>query len=308
MAKIAFLFSGQGAQKPGMGQSWQARNEAADRILEMAERLRPGTLHMMFCGEKAQLDETINAQPALFCASLAAAEALRGAGIQPDAVAGFSLGEIPALAYSGMLSPEDAFQLVCARAREMHACARKVPGGMVAALGLSDDTIEDICAKIENVYPVNYNCPGQLVLSGVPEGIAAAREAVREAGGRTIPLATSGPFHTPLMREAERALALYLEEVPFADPMVPLYANVTAKPYEKPYAALVSRQLVSPVRWRETLCRMAESGIDTWIEVGIGSTLSGFVKKTLPGANTYTVECPEDICAVQEALKGESPC
>ena len=307
MDQIAFLFSGQGAQAPGMGQSWMQYGGSAQKVFTMAEALRPGTQAQCFAGDKATLSQTENTQPCLFCVDLAAAEALREAGITPAAVAGFSLGEIPALAFAGMLSWEEAFALVVARGQAMQACAQKNPGAMAAVLGLADEQVEAI-SREHGVFPVNYNCPGQLVVAGEALAMEAAVQAFKAEKGRVIPIGVSGPFHTPYMQSAKEALEAFLAAHPLAVPQLPVYANRTGEPYREPLGPWLCEQVANPVRWKETLLAMWAAGIRVFIEVGIGKTLCGLVKKTLPQAKALSVTDEESLQATLAALKGESPC
>ncbi len=307
MGKIALVFSGQGAQVPGMGLALSQLEPVAANIYRMADAIRPGTSRQCAQATKEELSLTLNAQPCLFCVDLAAAETLRAHGVVPDAVAGFSLGEIPALAFSGMMTHEAAFRLVCVRAEAMHACAQAHEGGMAAALGLSNEAIEEVC-KATGAFPVNYNCPGQLVIAGERATLAIACDAIRAAGGRTMPLAVSGAFHSPLMKGAQMALERYVVGISLASPQIPVYSNASGMPYVQPYAENLVRQLASPVRWQETILHMMQSGITTFVEVGIGKTLSGLIKKIAPDAAVYQVETPESLAKTLEALNGGNEC
>lgn len=308
MGKIAFVFSGQGAQTPGMGQALAAQSEAAARVYAMADAIRPGTQRQCAEAGKEELNQTLNTQPCLFCVDLAAAEALRARGVQPDAVAGFSLGEIPALAFAGMIDAEAAFRLVCVRAEAMQACAEETDGGMVAAMGLNNEAVEALCRELGGVYPVNYNCPGQLVIAGAREKLPGLLDALKRAGGKGITLPVSGAFHSPYMEAARDALRVHLDSVILRTPSMPVYANVTGEPYAAPYADLIAAQVVSPVRWQQTIQRMADNGVDTFIEVGIGKTLCGLIRKTLPEATVLRVEDPESLEQTIRVLNGEDAC
>lgn len=303
MGKIAFVFSGQGAQVPGMGQALAASSAAAAAVYDIAETLRPGTRAQCAQASKQELSLTLHTQPCLFCVDLAAAAALRARGCVPDMVAGFSLGEIPALAFAGVLDTRTAFALVMRRAEAMHACAEATDGGMSAVLGLSDEAVEAICAQVGDVYPVNYNCPGQVVIAGHKHALPAAHEAVKAAGGKVLPLPVSGAFHSPLMRPAGEALAEHLQDVTLSAPKLPLFSNVTAQPYAPPYAQRIIEQVTSPVRWRETIQTMAEGGADTFVEVGVGKTLCGLIRKILPEARVLNVEDPESLETTLLALQ-----
>ena len=307
MGQIAFLFSGQGAQTPGMGQSWIKHGGRAKAVFDMAETLRPGTCAECFEGDKETLSQTQNTQPCLFCVDLAAAEALREAGISPAAVAGFSLGEIPAAAFAGMLSPEKAFALVVERGLAMQACAQANPGSMAAVLGLSDETVEAAC-EAHGSFPVNYNCPGQLVIAGETEALTATIAELKAVKGRVLPIGVSGAFHTPYMKGAKEALQDFLSKNPLRIPRLPLYANQTGKPYAEPLEKQLCEQVANPVRWKETLFNMWQDGIRVFIEVGIGQTLCGLVKKTLPEATVLSVTDGESLQAALAELKGADIC
>lgn len=302
MGKIALLFSGQGAQYPGMGKELYESSPAAKAVFDMVEQLRPGTIRQCFEGTAEELSVTRNTQPCVFTMDLAAAEAVREAGIVPDFVAGFSLGELAALAFSGALTKEDAFRVILKRAALMDDAAQKHPGAMFAVLKLSPEQVRDICSQCEEAYPVNFNCPGQTVAACRESDADTLTAAVKDAGGKVVRLAVSGAFHSPFMHEAAVGMADVLKEVTFHAPEMPVYANVTARPYGEDMAATLASQTENPVLWQKTVEAMAEAGADAFIEAGPGKTLCGLVKKTIKGAQVYKVECKEDVEAAAAVL------
>lgn len=303
MGKIAFVFSGQGAQYPGMGESLCGISPAAKEVFALADSLRPGTSAQCFSGTAEELAVTKNTQPCVYCVDLAAAKALEEAGIRPDFAAGFSLGEVAALTFGGVFTPEAGFDFVCRRAQAMQQAAEDNPGAMAAVLKLSNEKVEALCGEFSQVWPVNYNCPGQLVVAGDPEQLGAFQAKVKEAGGRAAPLAVSGGFHSPLMESAAGKLLEALGEIPLGKPSLPIYANATAQPYEGDMGALLVRQVKSPVRWQETIEALAAEGVDTFFECGPGKTLCGLIKKTIKTAKAYQVQDAETLQAALEAFR-----
>lgn len=299
MGKTVFVFSGQGAQYPGMGKSLYESSEAAKRVLDMAEAIRPGTLKQCFEGTAEELSVTINTQPCVFAVDLAAAEAAAEKGIYPDAVAGFSLGEIAALAFAGMLSYEEAFRLVCKRAEWMDEAAKASRGAMAAVMKLPPEKVEAICGEFSQAYPVNYNSPAQTVVAAAEEEIDALCARVKEEKGVAKKLAVSGAFHSPFMAEASRKMEEYLQELTLSEPTVPVIANMTARPYEEDYRILVAGQIKSPVQWQKTVEYLAEDGADRFIEVGVGKTLTGLIKRILPEAEAVNIENKEGLDAIE---------
>ena len=295
MGKIAFVFSGQGAQYSGMGKVLYDSSPAAKAVFDMADRIRPGTSKQCFEGGMEELTQTVNTQPCVFTVDLAAARAVAERGIKPDFIAGFSLGEIAALAFSGALSDEEAFKLVCRRGELMDKAARENPGAMVAVMKISPEQVEDICARFEKTYPVNYNSPAQTVVATTIENAGAFCAAVKEAGGRAKQLPVSGAFHSPFMAEAAEGLAEYLKNVSFSQPEIPVYSNFTATVYDGDFKELVRAQVENPVRWQTIIENMKAEGADVLIETGVGKTLQNLCKRTFDDIKAFKVETPEDI-------------
>lgn len=290
MGKIAFVFSGQGAQYPGMGQSLCEASAAAREVFQLADELRPGTSQQCFSGTAEELSVTKNTQPCLYCVDLAAARALEEKGVHADYVAGFSLGEVAAATFAGVFSDKAGFDFVCKRAAAMQKAAEENPGSMAAVLKLTNEQVEELCGKFTQVWPVNYNCPGQLVVAGEAGQLKEFQEMVKAAGGRAAPLAVSGGFHSPFMESAAAELDKALADMELHPPRLPIYANYTAKPYGGNARELLVNQVKNPVCWQETVETLAAEGVDTFLECGPGKTLCGLIKKTVKTARTFQVQ------------------
>lgn len=302
MGRIAFLFPGQGAQFPGMAKEFYEGNKSVRVLFDTAEAIRPGTLRQCFEGAPEELKSTENAQPCLYLADLAAAIATREAGLKPDTAAGFSLGELPALAFTGAFDPLDGFRLVCERGKIMAKYANKVKASMTAVVKLPHEAVEAVCADFDGVWPVNYNTPEQLVVSGLDGQLKAFEEKIREKGGRCVPLAVGGGFHSPLMDGAAEEFARTLENYKIKTPVLQCWANCAGEPYAGDPKPLLSRQINHPVRWQQTVSAMLADGVTVFIETGAGTVLTGMARRMAPGAVCRSVQTPRELETVLEEL------
>lgn len=278
----AYVFPGQGAQYVGMGKDLYENSSACKLMFDKAnEVLGFSITDIMFAGTDEDLKQTKVTQPAIFLHSVILAQCL-GVKFQPDVVAGHSLGEFSALVATGAISYEDGLRLVAQRAMAMQKACEIEPSTMAAILGLEDAVVEEVCAGIEGVVPANYNCPGQLVISGSIAGIEAACEQLLAKGAkRALKLSVSGAFHSPFMEPARAELAKAIEQTEIRKPKCPIYQNVTARPETDPEEIkknLVA-QLTGAVKWTQTVNNMIASGVDSFTEVGPGAVLQGLVKK-----------------------------
>ena len=279
----AYVFPGQGAQFPGMGKDLYESNAVARELMDKANEVLGFRLtDIMFSGTAEELQQTKVTQPAVFVYSVAQALS-QGEAFQPDMVAGHSLGEFSALVASGCLRFEDGLRLVYARAMAMQACCDAVPGTMAAIIKLDDSTIEHICEETEGlVVAANYNCPGQVVISGEKEAVMAACEKMKEAGAkRALPLQVGGAFHSPLMEPARKQLAEAIEATTFHTPICPIYQNVDARPHTDTdeIKQNLLLQLTSPVRWTDRVLQMKADGMTEFEECGPGQVLTGLINK-----------------------------
>jgi len=294
MSKIAFVFSGQGAQAAGMGKSFYDNDTEVRALYDACEAIRPGTLEMSFNGSDEELKLTENTQPCLYLSDLAAAIALKNLGVKPEAAAGFSLGEIPALAFAGAYSHTDGFKHAIKRGEFMSEAAKHNPASMAAVLKMSEEEVCGICEKIGGAWAVNFNCPGQVAVAHLSDKAGELMSAVKEAGGRMIPLKVSGGFHSPLMTSASEAFGAYLDTADIALPALTAYSNVTGDVYSDSPRALLTRQINSPVKWTKLINNMAADGIDTFIECGVGTALKGLISKILPEARVMSATTFEE--------------
>lgn len=279
MGKIAFVFSGQGDQFPGMGKEMYEKYPAAKKIYDQCDNIRPGTSAQCFHGTEEELKETRNTQPCLFAMELAAASVLIEKGIAPDAVAGFSLGEVVAATVCGAFDNETGFRLVCKRGELMQSESEKFDTSMAAVVKLTPDQLQEVCDQYSDVYPVNFNCPGQITVSGLSSQMADFFSDVKAAGGRAIPLKVKGAFHSPFMKAAAAAFAVELEKAEVKDRTIMLYSNLTAEVYTDDVTGLLSKQICSPVQWEKIIRNMIADGVDIFIEIGPGKTLTNMIRK-----------------------------
>lgn len=281
--KKAYVFPGQGSQFSGMGKDlFESSSRIKDLFHEANEILGFDITNVMFTGTDEDLRQTKVTQPAIFLHSVA--KALASEDFRPDMVAGHSLGEFSALVAAKSLTFEDGLKLVYKRAIAMQKACEAIPGTMAAILGLEDGLVDEICQSIqsETVVAANYNCPGQLVISGSVKGVELACEKLKEAGAkRALILQVGGAFHSPLMKPAEVELKAAIENTEFKEPICPVYQNVTAAPHTEPLEirANLVKQLTAPVRWTESVRRMTSDGASVYVECGPGKVLQGLVKK-----------------------------
>lgn len=304
MGKTAFIFPGQGAQYSGMGKDIFDNNAAARKAFMIIDSIRPGTSKQCFFGTEEELKVTENTQPCIFATEIALAQALKEVGILPDAVAGFSLGEVTALTFSEVFSFENGFQFICNRAKYMQEDAEKAEASMIAVVKLTNKQVEELAQKFSMIFPVNYNCPGQLVVAGDKEQLTEFSVLVKENGGKAIPLAVGGGFHSPYMKNAAAKIKEDLAEKNFGSPLFSVYSNYTSYEYTEDVARLLSNQTNHPVMWNKLIENMIHNGIDTFVEVGPGKVLSGFVKKISSDVRVFNVQTQEDIVALKAQLIG----
>ena len=306
MSKIAFIFPGQGAQACGMGKDFYEQTETGKRIFDKATQLMGFSMPQLCFEENDRLDITEYTQAAMVTASIAMMRVLEENGIKPDVAAGLSLGEYCALAAAGVMSDEDAIWTVRQRGILMQEAVPVGEGAMAAILALDAAAIEEVTGAMEGVWIANYNCPGQIVISGEKAAVEEACEKLKAAGAkRAVMLNVSGPFHSGMLTAAGEKLGQVLSRVELHEPRIPYVANVTAQ-YVKSAAEvkeLLTRQVSSSVRWQQSVEAMIGDGVDTFIEIGPGKTLAGFMRKISRDVKNLNVEKLEDIGKVAEALK-----
>lgn len=308
MSRIAFLYPGQGAQEAGMAKDFYENSSEARELFDQASEMLDLDLRKLCFEENDLLDKTEYTQAAMVVACLAITGELEKRGLHPDMTAGLSLGEYCAIAAAGGMCDMDAVRTVRARGIFMEHAAPEGIGAMSAILGMENSSVEKVMQEIDGAYIANYNCPGQIVITGEKEAVERAGKALKEAGARKVlPLKVSGPFHSPMMENAGEKLKKVLEEVTLKKPSVPYVTNVTAElvTEKEPIRELLVKQVSSSVRWEQSIRNMIAEGIDTFVEIGPGKTLSSFMKKTDRNVTMYRVgtwEEAETVCS--EILKG----
>jgi [acyl-carrier-protein] S-malonyltransferase len=302
---VAFCFPGQGSLAVGMGREIAEAVPEAMEVFELGSEVSDLDLRRLcFEASEEELVETEIQQPALVATSLAVLAAIRARGIKPDFVVGHSVGEFAALASAGAVKVEEAIALVRERGLAMADAAKKNPGSMAAILGLDDEVVERICRRILNVWPANYNCPGQIVVSGETVAVDEACETAEQEGARrAVKLRVSGAFHSPLVARAADRLRPALDKVKFAEPTAPFMSTVTARiETAKRMGPLLVEQLTAPVRFTHAAQALLREGVQTWVEVGPGNVLAGLIKRIDRNAQTISVSTPESLDKLEETL------
>lgn len=309
MSKIAFIFPGQGAQYGGMGKDFYEQTEIGKKVYDRASQLLELDIPQLCFTENDKLNITEYTQAAMVTTSIAMMNVLKSKGVEPDVAAGLSLGEYCALAAASVISEDDAIMTVRQRGILMQEAVPSGIGAMAAILALDADKIEEVLTGIENVEIANYNCPGQIVISGKKEAVEKANEELLAAGAkRAIMLNVSGPFHSGMLKEAGEKLGAVLEGVSICKPAIPYVANVTASYVTEANEVkpLLEKQVSSSVRWQQSVEAMIADGVDTFIEIGPGRTLAGFMKKINRDVTVFNIEKLEDVDNVAGQLQGLS--
>ncbi len=308
MGKIAFLFPGQGAQYTGMGKEFYEKEKTAAGVFDTASKVTGLNLPALCFEENGDLNQTQYTQIAMLTDELAILSVLKEHGIRPAVTAGLSLGEYGAIVASGIMRMEDAFRVVRERGIYMQE-AVPVGGAMSAVLGLAADVVERVCEETEGTVTVaNYNCPGQLVISGEAAAVEKAGAALKELGAkRVVPLKVSGPFHSKMLIPAGEKLERVLEDVELSDFTIPYVSNLMGDYVRdtKEIKFLLKMQISSPVKWQQSVEKMIEEGVDTFVEIGPGRTLSGFMKKINKEVKVLNIDKYEDLEEALDELKGE---
>lgn len=303
--KTAFCYPGQGVQQTGMAEGFVKADAAYAKMVSAASEAAGIDMNRLLFEPNEDINITEFTQPALVTACCIITDAVLKAGYKPDVTAGLSLGEYCSLYAAGALSFEDAVRLTRIRGRLMSSEVPAGEGSMAAVVGLDREAVESVTDAIEDVWPANFNCPGQIVITGRKEAVAAAMPKLTEAGAlKVVELNVSGPFHSPLLRGAGEKLGKELESITLGDLRIPYYANANASKItdKTMIKGLLTEQVYSPVRWEQTLYELEKEGVDTIIEIGPGRTIAGFVRKTVPSIRVFGVSKPEDIVKLAEKL------
>lgn len=309
MSKIAFVFPGQGAQKAGMGKDFYDAFDTARHIFEDASDWLSLDMKALCFEENEKLDLTEYTQAALVTTSLAMAHVVREKGLMPDVTAGLSLGEYCAIEMAGGMSLKSAVCTVRERGILMEHAVPAGKGSMAAVLGMKAEDIENTISSVDGVEIANYNCPGQIVITGKKEGVERAAELLKENGAkRVLPLNVSGPFHSFMLKEAGQELQKILENQEVSPLKIPYVTNVTGDfvHEEREIKPLLSRQISSPVKWQQSVENMILNGVDTFVEIGPGRTLNGFIRKINRDVSVYSIQTVEDMQKVIQAVKEQS--
>ena len=305
MAKIAFIYPGQGAQKPGMGKDFYENSELAKAVYDKASELLQIDMKALCFEENEKLDLTEYTQAALVTTCLAMTKVVEERGLKPDVTAGLSLGEYCAISVSGGMKEEDAISLVRKRGILMQNTVPAGEGAMAAILGMDASVIEEGIKDLEGVTVANYNCPGQIVITGETKAVEKAAEILKEAGAkRAVLLNVSGPFHSPMLKQAGEELAKEMEKVEMEPLQIPYVTNVTAEYVTdiRETKKLLAEQVAASVRWQESVERMIAEGVDTFVEIGPGKTLAGFLRKIDRSVKVYNIGTWEDVDKVVPEL------
>jgi [acyl-carrier-protein] S-malonyltransferase len=293
-----------------MGEAWVA-HESWELVEEASDIAGRDVAELLLRAEAADLQQTRNSQLVTFVMSLVVLDAVERLGVAPSAAAGHSLGEYTALTATGALSFADGVRIVAARGEAMQVAAEDNPGTMAAILGLDDDDADSACRRADgDVWVANFNAPGQVVIAGAPDAVTAAGAIAKDMGAKKVmPLAVGGAFHTPYMGQARDELRKAIAEATLREPDVPVVANIDARLHTDPadWGGILSAQLCSPVRWRQSVQRMFDDGRRTFVELGAGAVLTGMAKRIVPEAKAFSVSTPDDLDKLLEVLAGGSP-